>query len=103
MQLKVLKERYFSVTSRGLPIQHSYYLTADLETCRAVRRIRKQRKFCRKLLEHRQTRLIAYVLWLLGKADCRSPPSSVAALSKASEVPLIVCVLNAETLEYIHF
>jgi len=32
-----------------------------------------------------------------------SPPSSIAALSKASEVPLIVCVLNTEPLEYIHF
>lgn len=32
-----------------------------------------------------------------------SPLSSMAALSKASEVPLIVCVLNAEPLEHIHF
>jgi len=32
-----------------------------------------------------------------------SPPSSTAALSKATEESLIVCVLNAELLEHIHF
>lgn len=54
--------------------------------------------------------LIAPILWLLVRqiaGACISGESSciffVAALSRATQVPLIVYVLNAESLECIHF
>lgn len=109
--------------SESFPTGHKHSIPALLiftytcsfcENKEGVKRKKEEKKNLQKAVWEEIATLIAPILWLC-KADClsscisgESPPPSyllylLPALSTATQVPLIVYVLNAEPLECIHF